>query len=151
MANNKKRYIERYNKEKYQMYQFRVKKTDGDIIKKLNSVVSRNQYINALIANDINASVLTIKQIKDKIKPIIQKYNITEVYLFGSYARGEATRSSDVDIYCDKGNIRDMYSLIDFQEELKAALGKSVDVVTIGSKMDDYFRSQLEEDKIKIC
>ena len=133
------------------MYQFRVKKTDGDIIKKLNSVVSRNQYINALIANDINASVLTIKQIKDKIKPIIQKYNITEVYLFGSYARGEATRSSDVDIYCDKGNIRDMYSLIDFQEELKAALGKRVDVVTIGSKMDDYFRSQLEEDKIKIC
>ncbi|MBE5763623.1 MAG: hypothetical protein E7338_05315 [Clostridiales bacterium] len=151
MANNKKRYIERYNKEKYQMYQFRVKKTDSDIIKKLNSVVSRNQYINALIANDINTSVLTIKQIKDKIKPVIQKYNITEVYLFGSYARGEATRSSDVDIYCDKGNIRDMYSLIDFQEELKAALGKSVDVVTIGSKMDDYFRSQLEEDKIKIC
>ncbi len=151
MVNNKKRYIERYNKEKYQMYQFRVKKTDNDIIEKLNSVVSRNQYINSLIANDINASVLTIKQIKDKIKPVIQKYNITEVYLFGSYARGEATRSSDVDIYCDKGNIRDMYSLIDFQEELKAALGKSVDVVTIGSKMDDYFRSQLEEDKIKIC
>ena len=151
MANNKKRYIERYNKEKYQMYQFRVKKTDSGIIKKLNSVVSRNQYINALIANDMNASVLTIKQIKEKIKPVIQKYNITEVYLFGSYARGEATRSSDVDIYCDKGNIRDMYSLIDFQEELKAALGKSVDVVTIGSKMDDYFRSQLEEDKIKIC
>ena len=151
MANNKKRYIERYNKEKYQMYQFRVKKTDSDIIEKLTSVVSRNQYINDLIANDINASILTIKQIKEKIKPVIQKFNITEVYLFGSYARGEATRSSDVDIYCDKGDIRDMYSLIDFQEELKAALGKSVDVVTIGSKMDDYFRSQLEEDKIKIC
>jgi len=151
MANNKKRYIERYNKEKYQMYQFRVKKTDSDIIDKLTNVVSRNQYINDLIANDINTSILTIKQIKEKIRPVIQKYNVTEVYLFGSYARGEATRSSDVDIYCDKGSIRTMFNLIEFKEELEKALGRKVDVVTIGSKMDDYFKAQLEEDKIRIC
>ena len=150
MANNKKRYIERYNKENYQMYQFRVKKTDSDIIDRLANVASRNQYINDLIANDINPTILTIKQIKDKIRPVIQKYNVTEVYLFGSYARGEATRQSDVDIYCDKGNIRTMFNMIDFKEELEIALGRKVDVVTIGSKMDDYFKAQLEEDKIRI-
>ena len=151
MANNKKQYIERYNKEKYQMYQFRVRKTESDVINKLDTVPSRNQYINDLIANDINPSILTIKQIKDRIKPIIQKHNIMEVYLFGSYARGEATRSSDVDIYCDKGDIKGMLNLIDFKEELENALGRQVDVVTIGSKMDDYFKAQLEEDKIRIC
>ena len=31
------------------------------------------------------------------------------------------------------------------------ALGKKVDVVTIGSRMNDYFKQQLEEDMIKIC
>ena len=151
MANNKKLYIERYNKEKYKMYQFRVKKTDRDIIEKLESVSSRNQYINDLIDENINPSILTIKQIKEIIKPIIKKYSINEVYLFGSYARGEATKNSDVDIYCDKGNIRTMFNLMDFEEELEKALGRKVDIVTIGSKMDDYFRAQLEEDKIRIC
>ena len=35
-------------------------------------------------------------------------------------------------------------------EELKNALGKEVDVVTIGSQMQEYFKQQLEEDKIKL-
>jgi predicted nucleotidyltransferase len=40
----------------------------------------------------------TIEQIKEKIKPIAEKYSIPAVYLFGSYARGEATANSDVDL-----------------------------------------------------
>ena len=35
-------------------------------------------------------------------------------------------------------------------EDIEEALGKKVDVVTIGSKMHQYFKEQLEKDKIKI-
>lgn len=151
MASNKLNYIAKYNKENYKMYQFRIRKDDSDIIQKLDSVSNRNNYITKLIRENISSGVLTIKQIKQLIKPVISKYQIEEVFLFGSYARGEANSNSDIDIYCSHGKIRTLYDLTDFKEDLENALGKKVDVVTIGSQMDDSFRKHLEEDKIKIC
>ena len=151
MSNNKMNYISNFNKKHYKMYQFRIKKSDTEIIDKLDNVSNRNNYIISLIKEDINPSVLTIKQIRERIKPVMVKHNIDEVYLFGSYARGEARSDSDVDIYCSSGDIRTLYDEIDFIEELEHALGKKVDVVTIGSEMRYYFKEQLEEDKIRIC
>ena len=133
------------------MYQFRVKKSDNILINKLDNISNRNAYITDLVLEDINPGILTIKQIKEKIKPVISKHGIKDVYLFGSYARGEATRNSDVDIYCDKGDVDSLWKEVALIREFEEALGKKVDVVTIGSRMNDYFRTQLEEDMIKIC
>ena len=41
--------------------------------------------------------VLTLATITEIVKPIALKYNVEAVYLFGSYARGEATADSDLD------------------------------------------------------
>lgn len=144
-------YIAEYNKANYKMYTFRVRKDNNNVIEKLNNISNRNKYILDLIERDINPSVLTIKQIKERIKPVMEKHGVREVYLFGSYARGEANSNSDVDIYCDKGDVDTLYKALDFDEELEKALGKKVDVITIGSKMHNYFKQQIEEDMIKIC
>ena len=133
------------------MYPFRVRKDNYCVIEKLNNESNRNKYILDLIENDINPSILTIKQIKERIKPVMEKHGIKNVYLFGSYSRGEAKSTSDVDIYCEKGDVDNLYKAVDFDEELEKALGKKVDVVTIGSQMHDYFKKQIEEDMIKIC
>ena len=133
------------------MYQFRVKKSDNELIYKLDNIPNRNNYITSLILEDISSRVLTIKQIKERIKPVMEKHKVEDVYLFGSYARGEANSDSDVDLYCSSGDIRTLYDEVDFTDELKVALGKKVDVVFIGSQMHDYFRQQLEEDMIKLC
>ena len=151
MSFDQKEYIGEYNKNTYKMFPFRVRKDRLDVIKKLQSVLSINGYINSLIEKDINPNVLTIKQIKERIKPIMAKHKINEVYLFGSYARGDANSNSDVDIYCDSGDILSLYDEVEFKEELENALGKKVDVVTIGSQMHEYFKKQLEEDMIKLC
>ena len=148
---NRANYINDFNKENYKMYPFRVKKSDTKLIKKLDTVTNRNGYITSLILEDIEPNVLTIKQIKERIKPIMKKHGINNVYLFGSYARGEANSNSDVDIYCDKGDVDSLLKAVAFDDELEEALGKKVDVVTIGSRMHEYFRQQLEEDMIKIC
>ena len=133
------------------MYQFRIRKDDEKLIEKLDHIKNRNGYIRDLILEDIDPEILTIKEIKRRIKPVMEKHGIDEVYLFGSYARGEANRNSDVDIYCSNGDIETLYHVVEFNEELEKALGKKVDVVTIGSQMHDFFRQQLEEDKIRIC
>lgn len=151
MSNNQANYISKYNKEKYKMYQFRIKKDDVKIIEKLDNVSNRNNYILNLIQNDIEPNILTIKEIKQKIKPVMEKYQVNEVFLFGSYARGEATSESDVDIYCSKGNLKSLIDEARFIDELEVSLNKKVDVVTIGSLMDEYFKQQLEGDLIKLC
>ena len=45
--------------------------------------------------------VYKIEEIAERVRPIAEKYNIDKVYLFGSYARGEATEESDVDLRID--------------------------------------------------
>ena len=133
------------------MYQFRVKKTDVEIINHLENIEGRNNYIVSLINSDINNSVYTIKEIKTIIKPILNKYGITEVYLFGSYARGEAKNSSDIDIYCEKGNVKTLIDQGLLEEELEVALNKKVDIIFTTSYINDYFKTQIMEDMIKLC
>ena len=143
-------YTNSFNKENYKMYPFRVRKDDQELIMKLENVPNRNKYISSLIRNDLHPDVLTIKQIRTRIKPVMDKHGIKEVYLFGSYARGEAKPSSDVDIYCEDGDIRTFADQDDFEEELKGALGKDVDIVFMSVKLGAFFKSQLMEDRIKI-
>ena len=150
MAFNQKEYIDSYNKKNYKQFSFRIRKDDEKVIEKLLEAPSMNQYIHSLIDSDINPSVLTIKQIKERVSPVLSKHDIHEVYLFGSYARGEAKSNSDVDIYCEAGDIKSFIDQGFLEDELSKALGKDVDIVFIGSKMDDFFKNQLEEDKIRI-
>ena len=143
-------YTNSFNKKNYKMYPFRVRKDDVDLIMKLNSVSNRNQYISSLIRKDLHPDVLTIKEIRTKIKPVLEKHGIKEVYLFGSYARGEATPYSDVDLYLDDGDIRTFSDQDNLEEELEKVLGKDVDIVFMSVKLGDFFKSQLMEDRIKI-
>ena len=150
MKFDQKKYINNYNKENYKMYQFRIKK-DSDMNKYLDSIENRNKYIVDLIANDKDKNVLTLSKIKKTIKPILNKYGIIDINLFGSYARGEANNNSDVDIYCDKGNITNLIEQGKMEDELEEALGKEVDVIFSSSKMDSFFKKQIMEDMIKLC
>ena len=45
------------------------------------------------MSNDI----LTLERIAEIVKPVAEKYQVEAIYLFGSYARGEATAESDLD------------------------------------------------------
>ncbi len=151
MVFNQNEYISNFNKNNYKMYQFRVKKSDDNIIKYLDNIENRNGYIVSLINTDLNKSIYTIKEIKTIIKPILNKYGITEIYLFGSYARGEAKESSDIDIYCNKGNVKTFIDQGLLEDELEKALNKKVDIVFDSSYIDDYFKMKIIKDMIKLC
>lgn len=151
MSFNQNEYISNFNKNNYKMYQFRVKKSDDNIIKYLDNIENRNGYIVSLINTDLNKSIYTIKEIKTIIKPILNKYGINEIYLFGSYARGEAKESSDIDIYCNKGNVKTFIDQGLLEDELEKVLNKKVDIVFDSSYIDDYFKMQIMEDMIKLC
>ena len=57
---------------------------------------------------------------------------MTALYVFGSIARGEARRNSDVDVIVDYDptSAFDLVDLADVQQRLTARLAAKVDVVT---------------------
>ena len=76
----------------------------------------------------------TIEEITRRITPVAQKYGLAAVYLFGSYARGEATADSDVDLLVDlTGSVIRGLNFVSLYNELEAALGISIDIVTADS------------------
>ncbi len=145
---NQADYIADYNKKNYKMYQFRVRRDNESLIRFLDQTKDRNRFI---VDSLLRSNVLTIKTIKEKIKPVMEKRGIREIYLFGSYARGEAYNESDVDILCEKGNIKSLFEQAALLRELKDALGKEIDLVFLTSEMDEGFRRNIEKDKIRIC
>ena len=42
----------------------------------------------------MNSRIFTLEDITALVKPLAEKYNVKEVYLFGSYARGEVNGDS---------------------------------------------------------
>ena len=76
--------------------------------------------------------VYTVDELKQKIAPLAVKYNLPAVYLFGSYARNEATEKSDVDVLIDKtgSKIKSLFDRAALYNDLTEILGKEVDLVT---------------------
>jgi len=76
--------------------------------------------------------MLDIHAIKDKVAPIVKKYNVIGLDVFGSYAEGTATESSDIDfLVLFSAQTPSIFKVMGFQDELSDALGLSVDVVTL--------------------
>ena len=70
-----------------------------------------------------------MEEITEKIRPIAENYNIDKVYLFGSYARGEAVEESDIDLIVNAEKLRGL-KFFGFYEDLKEAFQKNVDLIT---------------------
>jgi len=68
---------------------------------------------------------------REKIEAFCRKWKITELSLFGSVLRDDFRSHSDVDVLVtfspDTGHT--LFDLVDAQEELKAILGREVDLV----------------------
>lgn len=95
----------------------------------------------------MNDSVFTLKDIASLIKPIVKKYRIKEVYLFGSYARGEADEDSDLDLLVFGGEDFKLTLIFAFAEELREILKKDVDVFEINEidKDSDLYNTIMKE------
>jgi predicted nucleotidyltransferase len=99
--------------------------------------------------------IYTIDEIKDRIRPVAEKYNLPAVYLFGSYARGEADELSDVDIMIDRTGtkIRGLFQYAGVRGEFKDRLKKEIDLITtkgLDESNDKKFKYYVDSEKVII-
>ncbi|MDR1656611.1 MAG: nucleotidyltransferase domain-containing protein [Deltaproteobacteria bacterium] len=85
----------------------------------------------------------TLNEISVRIAPIAEKYGISAMYLFGSYARGDATEESDVDLlFPRQGSAVRGLLFGALYDDLQTALGKGIDLVTEESLADPAERKR---------
>lgn len=150
MAFSQAKYINQYNKDNYKIYSFRVKKNDLDLIKFLDDEKNRNQVIVSLLKEESKKKILSIEEIKERCAPLFKKYGVEKAYLFGSYARNEATRNSDVDIYTIGINKNLPLAIGNLYTDLEEQLGKEIDLVENEAEHDKEFLEEIRKDFIQI-
>jgi len=78
-----------------------------------------------------------------------EKYSISKIALFGSYARGENRDDSDIDIAIET-KLSDYFLLFDFKEELENFFHSKVDVVRLREKMNESLKRRIKKDGIYV-
>lgn len=93
--------------------------------------------------------VYTIDEIRDITSPIAASYGVRRLSLFGSYARGEATDSSDVDLLLDREGMARGWAIGGLYSDLRDALGKELDMVTTASA-EAAFLARIRRDEVTL-
>lgn len=83
--------------------------------------------------------IYTIPEIRYIVTPIARSYGVDKVCLFGSYARSEAIWKSDIDFKIDSGQIKTLFDLGGFYEDLEESLRKPIDIVTSDAISDEFY------------
>ena len=91
--------------------------------------------------------VLGINEIQNAVKELGGRYGAERIYLFGSYARGEAVPGSDVDLRIDKGKICGLFALSGLHLALEEQLGTKVDLLTSDS-LDHAFLDRIRTEEV---
>src|SRR3989344_4438318 len=89
-----------------------------------------------------------LEKIKAKIIPILKKNKVKKAGIFGSYARGEQTKNSDVDIIIElPKNIG--FGFVGIAYQLEEELGKKVDLITYKS-LHPLLKKRILSEEIEI-
>ncbi|MDR0903009.1 MAG: nucleotidyltransferase domain-containing protein [Ruminococcus sp.] len=99
--------------------------------------------------------IYTIDEIKERIRPVAEKYNLPAVYLFGSYARGEADEKSDIDLMIDRTgtDVVGVFRLGGVFGEFRDSLETEIDMITTDvfkHEDDRYFTDNVKKDMVNI-
>lgn len=118
--------------------------------KKFRENLRRDEILLYEDTSDLNC-MLTIEEIREKLIPVARKHKIEEIYLFGSYARGEAKEDSDVDLLLKAPKSMTYFALAGFIVDAENALGKAVDYVLEDEMIlngNEYLATNIKKDRL---
>ena len=103
--------------------------------------------------------VYSLQEIANRVLPVARRYGLRSVYVFGSYARGQAREDSDIDLLVDTTgtNLNSLLSLGKLYCDLEEELEKKIDLITVSSleqspsfESDILFRENVNKEKVKL-
>ncbi len=80
---------------------------------------------------------------------VLASYDVEAAFVFGSFARGEQTPSSDIDLRLVCGRSMTYGTLFEISQKLQEALGREVEIVTNPpERMRPRFRENIQKDEV---
>jgi predicted nucleotidyltransferase len=95
---------------------------------------------------------MTLEEIKKAVIPVCGEFKVKRLDLFGSLARGEGSSDSDVDLLVEfeAPDLQPAKRFFGLLHHLEEALGCEVDLLTINSLRNPYFRRRMLKEKVNI-
>ena len=95
--------------------------------------------------------MITPTDISTAASRVLAQYDVSEAYLFGSFARGEQTPNSDIDLRLVCGNAMTFGTLYELSHELERELGRKVEIFTNPPEhMRPAFRKSIKQEEIRL-
>jgi uncharacterized protein len=89
-------------------------------------------------------------EIKNIILSHLKEFDPVKVGIFGSYARGDNKKDSDIDILVKFKESPSLLTLIKLENDLSEILGVKVDLVTTGALKNKRIKKSIKKDLINI-
>lgn len=91
----------------------------------------------------------TLKNVTNKVLPILKEAGVIKSSLFGSYVRGDYRKDSDVDILVELPKGSSLLDLVRLEKKLENAVGKKVDLLTYNS-VHPLLKDHINKDQLQI-
>lgn len=89
-------------------------------------------------------------EIKNIILSHLKGFDPIKVGIFGSFARGDNKKGSDIDILVEFKESPSLLTLIKLENDLSEILGVKVDLVTTGALKNKRIKKSIKKDLISI-
>ncbi len=90
-----------------------------------------------------------IDKYKPAIIPILKENDVEEAGIFGSFARNEAKKESDLDILVKFGKAKSLFDLARIELELEKKLKRKVDLITYNS-INPLIKDRILKEEVKL-
>lgn len=95
-------------------------------------------------------AVIAVDDIREALSEVLPSYHVRRAYLFGSQARGDATRESDVDLALEEYVPYTLNDLHSIEDALRERLGTDVDIISYPGIRSRLFRRNVDRDKVQV-
>ncbi|MEK6938171.1 MAG: nucleotidyltransferase family protein [Nanoarchaeota archaeon] len=93
---------------------------------------------------------IELQKIISQIVPLLKQQGVIKAGIFGSYARGDQKKNSDIDILIQvKDKKFSLFDLVGLELELKKILRKDVDLLTYNG-LNHLIREEVLKEEVRI-
>jgi hypothetical protein len=89
-------------------------------------------------------------EVKNIILNQLKEFNPLQVGIFGSYARGENKKGSDIDLLIEFRETPSLLVLIKLENDLSEIIGKKVEIITTGALKNKRIKQSIKKDLINL-
>ena len=91
----------------------------------------------------------SIQSIRRRVVPVLRRYGVRKASVFGSFARGEQRKTSDVDFLVQVPRGMGLIEFSGLKQDLEATLSRKVDLVSYGY-IKPFLKERILKEQVKI-